>query len=141
MARPLKNINWDTVERRMEAGCSAKEIAGGLLIDINTFYERFKKEFGMGFSDFADSFKSSGVANIRFRQYMKAMEGNVEMLKLLGREWLGQGKEELEKPTNDLFNDISHENMILRAKLAKIESPDADKPKTRSKLCRSSKKV
>ena len=93
MARTKKEINWDLVEKRMEAGNTAKDIARAFHIDINTFYRRFKEEFECNFADYACDAPSSGKANLAFTQYAKALSGNSEMLKLLGREWLGQGKE------------------------------------------------
>ncbi len=98
MARPKKSINWDQVEQRMESGSPAKEIAGALHINIDTFYDRFKEEFGSSFSDYSDHFHSGGKSNLRYKQYSKAMEGSVQMLIWLGKNWLGQkDKEEAEE--------------------------------------------
>ena len=102
----------------MEAGCSAKEIAGSIPIDISNFYDRFKEEHGKGFADFADEFHSAGDGNIKFTQYMKAMSGNTHMLTLLGRERLGQGKDqEKQSPFEDILA-LRHENMILKDELS-----------------------
>jgi hypothetical protein len=121
MARPKKEINWDIVEKKMEAGCSAREISGGVC-EINTFYDRFKERYGMGFADYADDYYSVGDGNIKFTQYMKAVSGNIPMLTLLGRERLNQGKEqEKVSPYEDILA-LRHENMILRAQIANQES-------------------
>jgi hypothetical protein len=120
MPRPKKDINWDIVQKKMEAGCSAKEIAGGMC-NIDTFYDRFKEEFGKGFSDYSDIFYSEGDGNLRFTQYMKALSGNINMLTLLGRERLGQGKEEVKVSPFDDILALKHENMILRAELSEIK--------------------
>ena len=118
MPRQKKPINWEIVQKKMEAGCSAKEIAGSIPIDISNFYDRFKEEYGSGFADIADQLHSGGDANIRFTQYMKALSGNTHMLTLLGRERLGQGKEQEKiSPFEDLIA-IRHENMMLKAELA-----------------------
>ena len=119
MARPKKEINWDIVEKKMEAGCSAREICGGVC-EINTFYDRFKEHFGKSFGDFADDYYSAGDANIKFTQYMKALAGNTNMLTLLGRERLSQGKEqEKVSPYEDVLA-LRHENMILRTELKEV---------------------
>jgi hypothetical protein len=97
MARPKRVIDWNVVEQRMEAGSPAKEIAATLRIEINTFYDRFKKEYGCGFADYADDFHSAGKSNIRHIQYLKALEGNIPMLQILGKHWLGQN----DKDTGD----------------------------------------
>lgn len=134
MARPLKVINWDLVEKRMEAGNSAKSIAQSHHIDLDTFYRRFKREFGYSFGDYADNFQECGKANIQFTQYMKALSGNTNMLTLLGREWLGQGIIQEETPRNDEIMSVRHENMFLRAELTELkEKLDAVIPKENSK--------
>jgi hypothetical protein len=130
MSRPPKPINWDLVEKKMEAGCSAMEIAGSIPIDINNFYDNFKKHFGKGFADFADEFRKAGDGNLRYVQYAKALGGSMPMLTILGRERLGQGKEVEGLPPNNDFMALKHENMILRAELDQYKGADADKSKT-----------
>lgn len=116
MGRPKKEINWDIVEKKMEAGCSAREICGGVC-EINTFYDRFKERYGKGFADFADDYYSIGEGNIKFTQYMKAISGNIQMLSLLGRERLNQGKEQEKiSPYEDILA-LRHENMMLKAQI------------------------
>lgn len=121
MARPLKEINWEQVIKKMEAGCSAKEIYGSWG-DSDTFYRRFKQQFGKRFEDYAVSLREVGKGNIRYGQYVKAMQGNNHMLALLGKEWLGQGREEEIKrsPFEDII-ELRHENMILKAELQEIK--------------------
>ncbi len=132
MGRTKKEINWDIVEKKIEAGLSAKAIAGGMC-EINTFYDRFKEHFGKNFADYADEIRCVGPANVQFTQYMKALAGNTNMLMLLGREWLGQGKEpEKVSPFEDAMA-VRHENMILRSQLEKLkekyEGSDREKPR------------
>lgn len=90
MARPLKPIDWNLVEKKMEAGCNGVEISGSLHIDTDTFYSRFKEEFGESFSALSANYHSGGKSNLKVRQYAKAMEGNINMLIWLGKNWLGQ---------------------------------------------------
>ncbi len=117
MARPEKEINWEIVEKRMEAGCSGVEIAATLRIQADTFYLRFKKKYGKSFQDYHGDFYSAGDANIKFTQYMKALAGNNNMLLLLGRERLNQSKEqERISPLEDII-ELRHENMLLKAEL------------------------
>jgi hypothetical protein len=119
MARPLKEINWDVVEKKMEAGCSAKEIYGNLC-DADTFYRRFKEHYGKSFADCTDQYYSIGDGLIKFTQYMKAISGNIPMLQLLGRERLGQGKEQEKLPSNDEIRQLEHKNMLLEYELMKM---------------------
>lgn len=130
MPRPKKEINWELVEKRMEAGCSGIEIAACLRIDSDTFFRRFQQQYGKRFADSTADFCSAGDSNIRFTQYMKSLSGNIPMLTLLGRERLGQGKDEVKlSPYEDVLA-MRHENMILRAELEKLkETVHGDQPK------------
>ncbi len=93
MARPQREINWEIVDKMMEAGCSAKEIFGYLRISDSAFYSRFIQEYGEHYQEYKVGAYESGNALLRLTQFQKALRGNIEMLKLLGRERLGQGKE------------------------------------------------
>ena len=97
MVRPLKEIKWEEVERRIEIGNTARQIAKALRVNIDTFYDRFKQEFGCSFSDYSVGAIEISAANILYTQYMKALGGNTKMLELLGKEICGQGKEESNK--------------------------------------------
>lgn len=121
-------INWEIVQKQVEAGCSAKEIYGDLC-DADTFYNRFKEHFGKSFSDYSGDLYSTGDGRIRFTQYMKALSGNIPMLCRLGDVRLGQNKtEEKVSPFEDSMA-IRHENMILRSQLEKLkEQLNGNKP-------------
>ncbi len=98
MARTPKDIKWKEVERRIELGQSGIQISKALWIDSDTFYKRFKEEYGCSIQDYSAKYTQVKEANILFTQYIKALNGNTKMLELLGKEWLGQGKlEELYK--------------------------------------------
>lgn len=135
MGRPLKEIDWERVEKMVEAGSSAKEICGYFYIDDSTFYNRFKQHHGVGFVEYKGKVCEAGPANIRLMQYMKAMNnkapGNIQMLLLLGREWLGQGRELAPSlsPVQDQI-DKDHYIMELEDKLAELEEARGKQPKT-----------
>jgi len=131
MPRQKREINWEIVEKRMESGCSGIEIAGALRIDSDTFYRRYRQQYKKRFADNTASLYSAGDGNLKFTQYMKALSGNTNMLTLLGRERLGQGKDEVKtSPFEDLI-DLRHENMILRAEIEGIrEKLNGNQPQT-----------
>ncbi len=135
MARPEKIIDWKQVEQRMEAGNSARQIASVFRIDINTFYDRFKKEYGKGFADFFDGFSECGKANIEYTQYLKALSGNVQTLLWLGQVKCGQkipdGSNQ-NTPPLDVIIEKDNENMQLKAKIAKLEEQIANQSQTGS---------
>jgi AraC-like DNA-binding protein len=131
MARPLRDINWDLVLLRMQCGNTAKQICDAFEISDDTFYSRFKREFGVSFADYSCSVDSRelGKANIAFTQYAKALKGDVQMLKLLGREWLGQGAEEVRKESPvqnllDLQHMVMRQNNIIKELQEKLEKND-----------------
>lgn len=124
MARPLKNINWDIVIKRLQAGNTARQIAQELeILDIDTFYRRFKDEFGIGFGDYpVKDAHECGKGNIAFTQYMKALSGNTEMLKLLGREWNGQGADLQPSIVANQENiSLTNENMKMKHEIALLK--------------------
>jgi hypothetical protein len=119
VGRTKKEINWDVVEKKMEAGCSAEEIYE-CMCHKDTFYDRFKEHFGVNFSDYSSKARSVGLGNIRAMQYAKACQGNTHMLQFLGRELLGQGKDQvMNSPLDDVIA-MRHENMRLLAELDKL---------------------
>lgn len=87
MARPEKPINWDEVELALEAGNSARQIATRYRMHVETFYDKFKKNYDCNFTDFHYQLAECGKANIELTQYTKALEGNTQLLL-----WLGQVK-------------------------------------------------
>lgn len=119
MARPLKEINWEAVERMIEVGNSAREIYGHFRVQDNTFYRKFKEEFGCSFQDYRGDVSLAGPGNIKYIQYLKAIGGNIEMLKWCGKEMCGQGREpQARDAPNEAVLSDQMENMRLKHQLA-----------------------
>lgn len=128
----FKEINWKEVERRIEVGSSGLTIAKCLRIDPDTFYRRFEEEYGVKFKDYTHGMSDCLPANILLRQYIKAMEGNVEMLKLLGRENCGQGRDD--DPASRKLAEKFDESVLHLANLfSGVKTPDIS-PKGASDL-------
>src|SRR5271169_4166452 len=117
MGRHQIPINWDIIEKKMEAGCTAREIAAGLHMDETTFGIRVKQKYGKLFTEKLADFHSYGKGSIRFTQYIKAISGNIPMLTLLGREWLGQDGDKQSSPANDDLNFLRHMLMLREAEM------------------------
>jgi len=109
--RPRKEIDWDRVEKKMESGCTLVEIASHFRMCPTRFGERFKEEYGENFTSFLSNFHSDGKGNVREKQYEEALDGNTQMLLLLGKLWLGQ-VDILPEPKNT--NDFNYENEIMK---------------------------
>ena len=132
MARPEKEIDWEKVRQRMEAGCSAKTIASKHNVDLSRFYEKFKKEFGCGFADYAGLYTECGKDDIEYIYHMKALSGNVSALNWLAQVKCGHKIPESAKTDSPIQSDIDlrHQNMFLQARLDKLEAQIANQSKT-----------
>lgn len=130
MARPLKEINWDIVEKRMEAGNKGKSIAEAFHVDLDTFYRRFKQHYGFRFGDYAVHFYECGDDNLAYTQYMKALSGNTTMLTWLGKVRLGQREPDMLSATPANQQEIDKDQIImqLQHKLLELEE-NANKSK------------
>lgn len=133
MARPLKEINWDVVERLIESGCSGTEIAGKFRIQSDTFYRRFKEEYGCSFQDYHAPSQEAGLADLRSMIHAKALNnkapGNSNLLIFLARCRLGMKEPEVvhNLAANQTQIDQSHLIMELQHKIAELEAANADK--------------
>jgi hypothetical protein len=94
MSRPAKQLDWQLVEKMAIAGSPGTEIASVFHIHPETFYDRVKERYGVGFTEFIQSKKNFGKSKIRMKQYDLALEGNTQMLLRLGEVLLDQGKPE-----------------------------------------------
>lgn len=129
MGRTKKEINWEYIQAQIEIGCTAKEMYD-CMCDSDTFYKRFKEHFGENFSDYSAKFRSVGAGHIKATQYLKARAGNIPMLQLMGRELCGQGQDpEKISPYEDTVA-LRHANMLLQARLDKLEGYNGDQPQT-----------
>ena len=88
--RPQLAIDWDTVGKLLEAGCSGESIAAQLGVHRTTLYNRCKTDMGLTFSTLAQQKKMLGDNLLRAKQYQTAMSGNVTMQIWLGKQRLGQ---------------------------------------------------
>lgn len=127
MARPLKEINWEVVEKLIEAGCSAQEIAAKFNITHDTLYLRFKDEYGGSFQDFRAKKQEGGIADIRAMIHAKALNnkapGNITMLIFLARCRLGMREPEAVRDVaaNQSHIDQTHTIMRLSHRITELE--------------------
>ncbi len=128
MARLPKEINWDIVERYMEAGSNGIEIANEFRICKQTFYSRFEQEYGVKFSDYLTENTGMGDAKLKRMIYEKSLNnkapGNATLLMFLARCRLGMKEPETVQLLAANQDDINkdHEIMQLKYRLAQMES-------------------
>ena len=65
MARFPKEIDWNVVERFMEAGANGIEIAYEFRMCKQTFYARFEEEYGVRFANFLTEHTGMGDAKLK----------------------------------------------------------------------------
>jgi hypothetical protein len=90
MPRPEKPIDWTLVDNLLTAECIGTEIASHFDMHPETFYDRVKDKYKVGFTEYASVKRQKGNSLLRAKQFEKAMKGNDKMLLLLGKSRLGQ---------------------------------------------------
>lgn len=88
--RPIKQIDWKTVDQCLQAGCSGVQTAGYLGIHHQTLYEAVQREFGMTFTDYSSEKEAKGESMLAMKQFQEAMKGDRGMLIWLGKQRLKQ---------------------------------------------------
>jgi hypothetical protein len=107
--KPRKIIDWEKVDRLIEAGCSGHEIAPAIGISSDTLYERCVLEKEMTYSDYSSKLRSKGDGLIKAKQFQLAMSGNPSMLIWLGKNRLGQSDKAQIEQTNVLPHTLKIE--------------------------------
>lgn len=90
MARPKTVIDWNKVNKYLQAQCDGVGIAGILGISPDTLYRACQEIHKIGFAEYSAQKKSEGVELLKAKQYQVAMEGDKTMLVWLGKQYAGQ---------------------------------------------------
>lgn len=114
-----KVINWDLVDKLLEAGCPGTEIAPHFGVHYETLYDRAYKVFGIMWTEYAQKKRQKGNSNIRVKQYQKAMSGDNMMLIWLGKNRLDQ----TDAPKQDISTNETNIDQTLE--LAKLKAENA----------------
>jgi len=88
--RPIKNIDWEKVDRLLMAGCYGTEIAPHFDMHHETFYDRVRAEKGIGFTEYCALKKCQGDSLLKEKQFEKAISGDNTLLIWLGKARLNQ---------------------------------------------------
>lgn len=115
MGRPLKEIDWDQVNKLAHIQCTAKEIASFIGVDDDTLCNASKRDHGITFSDYLEQKKEGGRASLRRSQWLAASETkNPTMLVWLGKQYLGQSdKQDIKQEvTGTQEISLKHEDIL-----------------------------
>lgn len=121
MARPKANIDWEKVDKYLQAQCDGSGIAGLLGISPETLYRHCKEDHKIGFDAYSQQKKSEGKELLRSAQFKAAMTGNITMQIWLGKQYLDQ-KEKSEVRTEDISNNTLKVEIVPGAKPVNSES-------------------
>ncbi|MCP4521697.1 MAG: hypothetical protein GY827_08430 [Cytophagales bacterium] len=83
-------INWEKVDKWLEAGAKGTEVAAALGISFDTLSRRCLEDHSASFADYSQIKRECGNAKLRLKQQELAMEGDRGMLIWLGKNRLDQ---------------------------------------------------
>jgi len=90
MARPKADIDWNKVDKYLQAQCNGTGIAGLLGIAPITLYRACEEKYKVNFEAYSAQKKGEGKELLRAKQFQIAMEGDKTMLVWLGKQYLDQ---------------------------------------------------
>lgn len=113
-------IDWNKVDKYLQAQCDGTGIAGLLGIHPETLYDACKRDKKTDFSVYAAQKKGEGKEILRAKQFEVAMSGDKAMLIWLGKQYLGQN--------DKTFSEISitEQPLIDLTKILKKPGVSAD---------------
>jgi hypothetical protein len=132
MGRHRIIVDWEKVDKYLQAQCDGVSVASILGISADTLYLRCVEEKEMTFTAYSAKKKAEGVQLLKAKQFQTAMSGNVTMQIWLGKQYAGQ-REKAEVMNTGLPNisvvvDSPETARVLKELLAEeVKDPsDAD---------------
>lgn len=94
--------DWRMIEQMCALYCTGNEIAGVMGVHYDTLAARIKEVYDSNFSDYFNKHSAKGGLSLRRKQRDVAMDGNVQMLIHLGKNYLGQtDKQQVDNKSSD----------------------------------------
>ncbi len=95
--RPKASIDWDIVDKYLQAHCDGAAIAGLFGIHPNTLYLACEEKYKINFSEYSAKKRGEGKEMLRAKMFEQAMAGDKTMLIWLSKQYLGMSeKQEVE---------------------------------------------
>lgn len=113
MSRPEKPLDWAKVDQLLMAGCKGTQIAPHFDMHPETFYDKVKEKYGIGFTEYCAIKREHGDSLLHAKQFEKALKGDNAMLIWLGKQRLGQ-REQREDPNQHqkLVFEVNYKNDV-----------------------------
>lgn len=90
MARPKTKIDWNKVDKLLQAQCVGTGIAEILGVHPDTLYRACQEDNKIGFAEYSANKKGEGLELLRAKQFQTAMAGDKTMQIWLGKQYLNQ---------------------------------------------------
>lgn len=125
---PPMPIDWDKVDRMLEAGCTGKEVASSLGIHEDTLYRAVVREKEVdNFAAYRSTRRAAGDSLLRMKQFEVMMRGDKTMLIWLGKQRLGQA-DKIEAKADISISDNRPDWELIEV----VEQPDVAQPGDRA---------
>ena len=122
--RPAALIDWKAVDRLLQAGCTATQIASRFGITPDTLYNRCKTDNKQDFSAYSRQKREHGETLLHEHQFKKAMEGNLSRLIWLGKQRLGQ--KERGANENETLIKVLQTEVVIRSSGVPLATDEKD---------------
>lgn len=110
--RPTKEVDWDTFDQLCSLQCTQIEIAYQLGMSVDTLATRIREKYNTSFSELFRERRGPGLVSLRTMQYNAAKNGDTQMMKWLGVNWLDQKSQSITVSDERPLNYVAPESML-----------------------------
>lgn len=121
MGRPKADIDWNKVDKYLQAQCDGVGIAGLLGIHPNTLYLACEDVHKISFSEYSAQKRGEGRELLRTKQFQAAMDGDKTMLVWLGKQYLNQREKSESNVSIETDSLKAKEEFLEKIRKAKSE--------------------
>lgn len=119
-----KEINWDTIDSMLIAGCNGVQCAAAIGVHPETLYNRCQEEKNAVFSVYMQAKRAHGDGLLHAAQFQKAYkEKNATMLIWLGKQRLNQ-KDDTEPSKQSTYNIIVPNDLAIGSDISASPIPN-----------------
>lgn len=117
-------LDWEKVDKMLEAGLNGVEVSEMLGISFDTLSNRVKEDKKTDFSEYSRLKRSKGDGRLKLSQFNIAMNGSEKMNIWLGKQRLGQSdKKEIKQ---ELTGEALNVNFLSTGKQPKTSENEVE---------------